>query len=858
MPLITIKAFSGIKPLSDPILLSATDATVSNNTRLVSGALVPLAGTTTLKPLASILPKTIFRYGNSVVENEYWLEFANDVDIIRSPVIDEQFGRLYWADGEYPKYATNSMIVSGSVYPGSHYKLGIPAPVSSPSVQQNRILRKASYTVTKASIDNLSVGDVFLVSVDGGADVQLTLTAGTGGIVTPTSLASQLDAVAGISATVVGDDVKIESDSTESSATFTIKKRTSTETDFSDGAVTYTDFLSVSNGSDIVPTTTGTSGNPATYTFSGTDIANMFPGTVLLVYVNANPPVTCTVSAGANTSPSAVTADSLFNALSPISGIKVKVIDGAAKTVKVDTVLNGTSASLRIAKGTATTLASSAIEAIPIGTVFSVKINDNPYITTSPVRAGAGTSPAVVTPATLKDCLSTVPGLTVTLIEGTSRSLRLATSIATGTTSITIKTVTPGTKDIFTTVLTSTNTATYVVESRTYVYTYVSAFGEEGAPSNAPSPVNIDPDQPVTVTGMSTAPAGAYNITHKRIYRSSAVGANAEFQFVAEIPVTQTSYTDSFKQADLGEVLPSEDWLPPPAELKGLKLTAMGFACGFVGNTVYLSEPNLPHAWPHQYPVDYQIVGLGVFRQSIVVLTTGLPYILSGVDPGAMTLDRLEKPLACVSKRSIVDTEDGVLYASSSGLVSVGAGGIDVISRTLIDRKGWQEYNPSSMIAFAHDNRYVACFTKADNSRGMLLFDFSGQGAAMTTCDINSSTEITGGYVDARTDTLYFAQGSNIVRFNAGTPLTYTWRSKLFRLPYAMNFTAGLLRAKAYPVTLKVFADGVLRHTQTVTDDLVFRLPSGWRAVDWQLEVTGTNDVTDVSIATSVEEIKAT
>jgi hypothetical protein len=53
-----------------------------------------------------------------------------------------------------------------------------------------------------------------------------------------------------------------------------------------------------------------------------------------------------------------------------------------------------------------------------------------------------------------------------------------------------------------------------------------------------------------------------------------------------------------------------------------------------------------------------------------------------------------------------------------------------------------------------------------------------------------------------------------------------------------------------------LYADGALKHTQTVADRNPFRLPSGYRAFEFQIELEGTNPVQDAAIATSVEELK--
>jgi len=128
MTLIAVKSFNGQRPIVDARLLSDTDAQIAKNVRLISGKIGPLRGTTTLKATTIQNPVTIFRYGSSATETNYWLEFAQDTDIIRSPIANDSFERLYWTNGNNkPRYAPNSAILSGNgTYPGASYELGIP------------------------------------------------------------------------------------------------------------------------------------------------------------------------------------------------------------------------------------------------------------------------------------------------------------------------------------------------------------------------------------------------------------------------------------------------------------------------------------------------------------------------------------------------------------------------------------------------------------------------------------------------------------------------------------------------------------------------------------------------------------
>jgi hypothetical protein len=64
--------------------------------------------------------------------------------------------------------------------------------------------------------------------------------------------------------------------------------------------------------------------------------------------------------------------------------------------------------------------------------------------------------------------------------------------------------------------------------------------------------------------------------------------------------------------------------------------------------------------------------------------------------------------------------------------------------------------------------------------------------------------------------------------------------------------------ADTYPVTFKLYADGALKHTQAVTSRDPFRLPSGYMALDWQMEIEGTTAVQGAALATSMAEIAET
>jgi hypothetical protein len=353
---------------------------------------------------------------------------------------------------------------------------------------------------------------------------------------------------------------------------------------------------------------------------------------------------------------------------------------------------------------------------------------------------------------------------------------------------------------------------------------------------------------------MSVAPSGSYDITTKRIYRSVTGSGGTDYLYVTEVPVAYTTFTDSVLAASLGEVIPSKSWLAPPTGLQGLTMMANGIMAGFIGKDIYFSEPYAPHAWPVEYvlTVDYPIVGIGAFGSSLFVGTTGNPYILNGVDPAGMTMTKGEFQQACVSKRSIVEMGGGVMYASPDGIIAVDGSGINLVTRAMMTKDDWQAYVPSSIHASHVDGRYFAFFNTGSRT-GSVVLDLTGDSAALWESDQYCSAL----YNDIRADALYMVTGSNVKKWDGDTTnLNYSWKSKIFVLPRPENLAVGQVFASSYPVTFKAYANGVLKHTQTVANDSPFKLPSGFKAKEWEIETSGSNPINAIYLASSVLDLK--
>ena len=416
------------------------------------------------------------------------------------------------------------------------------------------------------------------------------------------------------------------------------------------------------------------------------------------------------------------------------------------------------------------------------------------------------------------------------------------------------------------------NTVTRVIENRFYAVTFVTDWGEESQPSPASAMLEVDQNDTVTITRPGSSSGDTYsarNITHWRVYRSATGNELTAFQFVAQVPIGTSTLIDNTLQEALGESLTTATWAEPPyrmdAEydgypkpvvgtnpyLRGLVGMPNGIMAGFFDNTVGFCEPYAPYAWPTTYQVvtEFPIVGLGVFGQTLVVGTTANPYFITGADSASMIAVKLDSNQACVSRRSIVSVQGGVVYASPDGLCLADANGVRVVSGALYTREDWQALNPSTMFGIEHEEVCYIFYTG-----GCLTFDV-GAGKLGR---INLTA--TAAFVDRTTDTLYVADGTAIKAvFGAAARRTGRWKSARGVLPAQSGFAwikvLGDQTADS-PVTVRWYGDGQLVQTITLTDTEPSRLVAG-RWLEHEVEIESAARITQVMMTSSTSELKA-
>ena len=389
------------------------------------------------------------------------------------------------------------------------------------------------------------------------------------------------------------------------------------------------------------------------------------------------------------------------------------------------------------------------------------------------------------------------------------------------------------------------------METVFYVYTYVSDWGAESMPAPVSQQVDKRRSDTVTLTGFSAPPAGNYGVQTIRVYRTQANSNGAAFYFMKEVPLGTQSVIDD--GSDLGEVLETSNWAMPPADLSNLTSLWNGILAGISGNSVRFCEAYVPYAWPPEYdaiPPDGTPIALGVFGQSLLVLTTGRPLLLAGSSPESMDQQPLEIPQGCVAPRSVVSMGNGVAWSSNDGLCWYGSGGARILTAGIMTREDWQALRPSTIVGCMYEGLYFGSYDNGSGRKGFMIDPNSPQGIYFLSKGFEAM------HFDELQDQLYVVDGAEVKRWDAGSPLTAVFKSKVFKMPYPTNFSCGELIADGLPVQVSIFADGGLVHSQTISERGPFRLPAGFMATDWQVQISTAGAVQGLVLANTMSELR--
>lgn len=351
----------------------------------------------------------------------------------------------------------------------------------------------------------------------------------------------------------------------------------------------------------------------------------------------------------------------------------------------------------------------------------------------------------------------------------------------------------------------SWESATDTIMDRAYVVTYVNEYGDESEPSDPTKTITVAQGDPITFSALPTT-AAAYSgerngvslsqyrlPTKLRIYRTDMTGTfrllttevdDARTITWAELNTSGFTFVDTYEDAELGEPLLTAGWQIPPKDLNGILVSPGGSLVGYKGRGVIGSVAYAPYAFPlnNRVAFDYNVVGLVATSSGLVVVTEGMPALIIGDDPASWSIQKLEYPYGCVSRRSIVDMGEAAIYASADGLVAISGANVELLTKGVLTRAQWNAlYNPSQIKAAHAEGRYYGVTYVGGTYKAFMFDPWTKTFIDLTVDQSNYPVAL---YTRLDNDTLLILKSNGrVYEWNRGdTDIPYTWRGKYFQL----------------------------------------------------------------------------
>jgi hypothetical protein len=333
-------------------------------------------------------------------------------------------------------------------------------------------------------------------------------------------------------------------------------------------------------------------------------------------------------------------------------------------------------------------------------------------------------------------------------------------------------------------------------ETRAYVYTFESSFGEEGQPS--PATVVTGNSGTWELTGIDTTvpDSGQRDITKVNIYRTVTGASSSNFYFVASINFGVAAYSDNEATSAVAAnpLLESTTWAEPPADLEGFVVMPNGYLVGWVGRRLVFSEAYRPHAWPAEYELstEFPIVGLVVWGSTLVIGTRSQPYFGQGTSPLSFTMQKLDAVEPCLSRRGMVATTAGAYYPSINGLILANSSGAKVITQDILTKEEWATYQPQNIFAAQLGLQYLAFIS---DSFG---FIFNPTEPQTKLVELDNFSDVEGIETDRYSGDVLILSNDRAQNWDpiSSERLQWRWQSKQYQFDEPLNFGAVRLNFK--------------------------------------------------------------
>lgn len=265
----------------------------------------------------------------------------------------------------------------------------------------------------------------------------------------------------------------------------------------------------------------------------------------------------------------------------------------------------------------------------------------------------------------------------------------------------------------------------------------------------------------------------------KRVYWSD----NGKYRLVmdeialatASVGIPGSWGSTSFILPDNAEDMPGQ----PPTTLRGLRQHPSGSYVAFFDNKLCVSEPWKPWSWPtkYQFPVNYPIVGIGIFDRAIVVATTQTPYLMTGSSADSFSEPtQIDERWPCMAKRAVAQQSTfGVSYPTPFGVALIGVGGPAMVTRNLYTVDEWKLLRPETMFSTYYDGALYIGYRPDDNTTRVIVLQ---PGESTSLFEINLPVQCL--YTDEKTGRLFCVIADVIYELDAddSTVLPFDWMGR--------------------------------------------------------------------------------
>lgn len=247
------------------------------------------------------------------------------------------------------------------------------------------------------------------------------------------------------------------------------------------------------------------------------------------------------------------------------------------------------------------------------------------------------------------------------------------------------------------------------------MYTYVKEYAgrcEESAPSPVSGTICIEAGGVVTVGGIAPPPSG-YCITKIRAYAiASGDHSGAEPNVQNQSGVVYLGEAGlgggGFSLSSGGMELLTQRHFPPPRNLDCILATKDGLL-GIKGDTIYMTEPGLAHAWNDEYIMclDDPICYATYKDDSLYIFGVNNNYIAPRTGVNSYDPLIIGEGHKLKSKCSVAHTPDGLVFQSHTGIWLWSGKTIRNLSSAIVNDDYWCKICDENSIGVVYNDMYI-------------------------------------------------------------------------------------------------------------------------------------------------------